>query len=65
MLTWPLIQRNKVEDSKVSIPVETFVASENQGLSSLAKQVREQLTEGAITHIKVAHYAAARAMGEP
>ena len=65
MLTWPLIQRNKVEDSKVSIPVETFVASENQGLSSLAKQVREQLMEGGATHTKVPHYAAARAMGEP
>ena len=39
MTTWPLIQRNKVEDSQVNIPVETCAESDNEGLSTLAKKV--------------------------
>ncbi|OBZ74746.1 Histone-lysine N-methyltransferase, H3 lysine-36 specific [Grifola frondosa] len=32
MMTWPLIQRNKVEDSKINVPVELCAQSENEGL---------------------------------
>jgi len=39
MMTWPLIQRNKVEDSKVNVPVQTCAQSENQGLAELAQKV--------------------------
>ena len=40
MTTWPLIQRNKVEDSQVTEPVEICAQSDNEGLATLAKQVR-------------------------
>lgn len=39
MSTWPLIQRNKVDDSKVSVPVEVCADSENEVLASSAKKV--------------------------
>ena len=43
MSTWPLIQRNKVEDSKINIPVEAFAQSEHQNVADLAKKVRRRI----------------------
>jgi hypothetical protein len=40
MNTWPLISRNKVEDSKVCIPVERCTESENVVLKKAARDVR-------------------------
>ena len=40
MSTWPLIQRNKVEDSKVNVPVRLCAESDNEGVAALAKKVR-------------------------
>ena len=40
MMTWPLIQRNKVEDSKVNVPVKTLSESGNVVLAELAVKVR-------------------------
>ncbi|KAJ3528888.1 hypothetical protein NM688_g7933 [Phlebia brevispora] len=42
MMTWPLIQRNKVEDSKVSVPVKACSESENVVLAELAVKLLEQ-----------------------
>ncbi|CCM05915.1 uncharacterized protein FIBRA_08153 [Fibroporia radiculosa] len=42
MMTWPLIQRNKVEDSKVNIPVQICAQSDNQGLAELAQKLLSQ-----------------------
>ncbi|THG94132.1 hypothetical protein EW026_g7278 [Hermanssonia centrifuga] len=42
MMTWPLIQRNKVEDSKVNVPVKVCSESDNQVLAELAKKLLEQ-----------------------
>ena len=39
MMNWPLIQRNKVEDSKISEPVKKCVELENEIVSKLAKEV--------------------------
>ena len=39
MMSWPLIQRNKVDDSKVAVPVEACAASDNEVLASAAKKV--------------------------
>lgn len=39
MMTWPLIQRNKVEDSKVNVPVQACAESDNENLALLAKRV--------------------------
>ena len=39
MSTWPLIQRNKVEDSKISVPVQKCAELENEAVSNLAKKV--------------------------
>lgn len=39
MVKWPLIQRNKVDDSKIRVPVQTCAASENEGMKSLAFKV--------------------------
>lgn len=39
MTTWPLIQRNKVEDSKINVPVEACSQSELPALADLAKKV--------------------------
>jgi hypothetical protein len=40
MSTWPLLQRNKVEDSRVNVYVERFAESENSDPSrDLAKKV--------------------------
>lgn len=43
MSTWPLIQRNKVEDSKVSVPVQACTKSEDEPLAELAKKVCQSL----------------------
>ncbi|OJT15697.1 Histone-lysine N-methyltransferase, H3 lysine-36 specific [Trametes pubescens] len=42
MSTWPLIQRNKVEDSKVNVPVKLCTESENETVAELAKKLLEQ-----------------------
>jgi hypothetical protein len=39
MSTWPLISRNKVEDSKVSMPVQRCTESENLVLKKAAQNV--------------------------
>ena len=39
-MTWPLIQRNKVEDSKVGVPVKACAQSENVVLAEAATKVR-------------------------
>ena len=39
MSTWPLLNRNKVQDSKVHVPVEACVAHENELVKSLAQKV--------------------------
>jgi [histone H3]-lysine36 N-trimethyltransferase len=41
MSTWPLISRNKVEDSKVSVPVQRCTESENTVLKKAAQDVSE------------------------
>ena len=40
MSTWPLMWRNKVEDSKVSVPVQRCTESENVVLQKAAQDVR-------------------------
>lgn len=60
MMSWPLIQRNKVEDSKVNVPVKKCTESENVVLAELATKVGSFLLTvvlGLIAH------AAARSMG--
>ncbi|KAI0790974.1 hypothetical protein C8Q75DRAFT_716161 [Abortiporus biennis] len=42
MMTWPLIQRNKVEDSKINVPVKLCSESENETLATLSKKLLEQ-----------------------
>ncbi|KAH9943768.1 hypothetical protein B0H21DRAFT_865088 [Amylocystis lapponica] len=42
MMTWPLIQRNKVEDSKVNIPVKACAESDNVVLAELAQKLLAQ-----------------------
>lgn len=42
MTTWPLIQRNKVEDSKINVPVQACAQSENQALAELAQKLLTQ-----------------------
>lgn len=39
MSTWPLLNRNKVQDSKVHVPVEACAAHENEVVKSLAQKV--------------------------
>lgn len=39
MTTWPLLNRNKVLDSKVHVPVESFVSLENETVKNLAEKV--------------------------
>ena len=39
MSTWPLMWRNKVEDSKVSVPVQRCTESENVVLRKAAQDV--------------------------
>jgi hypothetical protein len=39
MSTWPLISRNKVEDSKVSVPIERCTESDNIVLKKAAEDV--------------------------
>ncbi|KAI0651187.1 hypothetical protein C8Q79DRAFT_932041 [Trametes meyenii] len=42
MGTWPLIQRNKVEDSKVNIPVKLCAESDNVTVAELARKLLSQ-----------------------
>ncbi|KAF8264188.1 hypothetical protein EI94DRAFT_1871740 [Lactarius quietus] len=42
MSTWPLISRNKVEDSKVSVPVERCIESDNVVLKKAAQDLLDQ-----------------------
>jgi len=39
MLTWPLLHKNKVEDSKVSVPVSTYAQSDNEVVKALAQKL--------------------------
>ncbi|KAL5520449.1 hypothetical protein ACEPAG_9673 [Sanghuangporus baumii] len=41
LLTWPLLQRNKVEDSKIEEPIGELVNHESETVSSLAKKLLE------------------------
>lgn len=40
---WPLLTRNKVQDSKVYIPVEGFAESENEQVKAAAQEVRSSV----------------------
>lgn len=42
MKHWPLLQRNKIEDSKVHVPIESLAQSEDETINSLAKALLEQ-----------------------
>ena len=39
MTKWPLIQRNKVEDSKIRVPVQVCTESDNETMKLLATKV--------------------------
>jgi histone-lysine N-methyltransferase SETD2 len=39
METWPLMNKNKVEDSQVFLPVEEFSKLEDERIKSLAQKV--------------------------
>lgn len=39
MLAWPLLHKNKVEDSKVSVPVTSYALSDNEVIKALAQKV--------------------------
>lgn len=39
MRSWPLINRNKVDDSKVNVPVEALTKSEDEKLRTVAQEV--------------------------
>lgn len=39
MSVWPLLNRNKVEDSKVSVPVRTCAELEDETVKGLAQKV--------------------------
>ncbi|KAG6374133.1 hypothetical protein JVT61DRAFT_4779 [Boletus reticuloceps] len=41
MVRWPLIQRNKVDDSKIRVPVQVCAESENETMRSLALKLLE------------------------
>jgi [histone H3]-lysine36 N-trimethyltransferase len=38
---WPLINRNKVEDSKIEVPLQAFVEGHNEKVKGLAEQVSQ------------------------
>ena len=40
MFSWPLLHGNKVEDSKVSVPVALYAQLENGAVKTLAQKVR-------------------------
>ncbi|KAA1474184.1 SET domain-containing protein [Dentipellis sp. KUC8613] len=42
MARWPLISRNKVEDSKIAIPVEACTRSDNETLKKAAEELLEK-----------------------
>jgi [histone H3]-lysine36 N-trimethyltransferase len=39
MTTWPLLQRNKVDDSKITVPVTVCTQSEDETVKDLAQKV--------------------------
>ena len=39
MVTWPLLNRNKVQDSKVNVPVEVCAGLENETIKTTAQKV--------------------------
>jgi len=39
-VTWPLLNRNKVQDSKVNVPVEACASLENETIKRTAQKVR-------------------------
>ncbi len=42
--TWPLLQRNKVEDSQIDTTVGVLAESENEVVAGLAKKVNHHST---------------------
>jgi hypothetical protein len=42
MKNWPLLQRNKVEDSKVDVPVGKLAKSEDENIRTLAQALLDQ-----------------------
>ncbi len=43
--TWPLLQRNKIEDSKIEEPVRQLVQSDNDRLKELSEKVVADLIQ--------------------
>lgn len=39
MYAWPLIAKNKVEDSQITIPVKVYMESEDEGVRVWAEKV--------------------------
>lgn len=39
MIAWPLLNRNKVEDSKVIVPVQACASLEHEGIVAKAQKV--------------------------
>ncbi|OAX37722.1 hypothetical protein K503DRAFT_719344 [Rhizopogon vinicolor AM-OR11-026] len=39
MIRWPLIQRNKVDDSKITIPVQACLESDNESMKGFAQKL--------------------------
>jgi hypothetical protein len=39
MKHWPLLQRNKIEDSKVNVPVEALSKTEDEKIRTLAQEL--------------------------
>lgn len=48
MLSWPLLHKNKVEDSKVSVPVASYAQSENEVVKALAQKVGQSQTSAVL-----------------
>jgi len=43
MVTWPLLNRNKVQDSKVNVPVEVCAGLDNEAVKTKAQKVQSLL----------------------
>jgi hypothetical protein len=63
MTTWPLLARNKVDDSKITVPVQACYASENEVIKDLAKKVIPSFATDFYTFTHSLSYAAARLLG--
>ena len=49
MAAWPLIQKNKVDDSDIEAPVKLLTESDNEAVAGLAKKVRRSFIQSAIS----------------